>query len=104
MRNWIQTLTCVLGTATALWSGTTFGAELRVLKNLYSAAAQELAAQHFFRPKNPATLARYAMRYRPVELLTVKDFAGGWEKSQQVHFADGGIFDQIHQRHQPYKS
>ena len=71
---------------------------------LYSDAAQELAAQHFFRPKNPAILARYATRYKPVELLTVNEIAGGWEKAQQVHFADGGIFDQIHQRHRPHKS
>lgn len=68
---------------------------------LYSDAAQELAAQHFFRPKNPAILARYATRYRPVELLTVSEVAGGWEKAQQVHFADGGIFDQIHPRRKP---
>jgi len=71
---------------------------------LYSAAAQELAAQHFCRPKNQAILARCATRYKPVELLTVKEIAGGWEKAQQVHFADGGIFDQIHQRHQSHKS
>jgi len=67
------------------------------LEFLYSDAGQELAAQHFFRPKNPAILARYATRYQPVELLTVNDIAGSWQRAQQVHFADGGIFDQIYQ-------
>ena len=67
------------------------------LEFLYSDQGQELAAQHFFRPKNPTMLERYSTRYKPLELLTVEDIAGGWQKAQQVHFADGGIFDQIHQ-------
>jgi len=69
------------------------------LEYLYSDAGQELAAQHFFRPKNQAILARYATRYKPVELFTVADVAGGWQKAQATHFADGGIFDQIYQPH-----
>ena len=65
---------------------------------LYSDQGQELAAQHFFRPENETVLARYSARYKPLELLTVDDVAGGWQKAQQVHFADGGIFDQIYQQ------
>lgn len=67
------------------------------LEYLYSDAGQELAAQHFFRPKNPAILARYATRFKPVDLFTVDEVAGGWSKAQSVHFADGGIFDRIYQ-------
>ena len=67
------------------------------LEYLYSDAGQELAAQHFFRPKNQMILARYATRYKPLELFTVDEVAGGWQKAQKVHFADGGIFDQIYQ-------
>jgi sulfate transport system substrate-binding protein len=26
----------------------------------------------------------------------VGEIAGSWQKAQQVHFADGGIFDQIY--------
>jgi len=70
------------------------------LEYLYSDEGQELAAQHFFRPKNEAILARYATRYHPVELFTVNEVAGSWAQAQAVHFADGGIFDQIH-RHPP---
>jgi sulfate transport system substrate-binding protein len=65
------------------------------LEYLYSDEAQELAAQHFFRPGNETILARYSTRYQPLELLTVNDVAGSWQKAQQAHFADGGIFDQI---------
>jgi len=68
------------------------------LEYLYSDAGQELAAQHFFRPKNQAILARYATRFKPLALFTVDEIAGGWQQAQQVHFADGGIFDQIYQR------
>ena len=67
------------------------------LEYLYSDEGQELAAQHFFRPKNQAILARYSTRYKPLELFTVDEVAGGWAKAQQTHFADGGIFDQIYQ-------
>jgi sulfate transport system substrate-binding protein len=67
------------------------------LEYLFSEEGQELAAQHFFRPKNEAILTRYSTRYQPVELLTVNDVAGGWASAQAVHFADGGIFDQIYQ-------
>jgi sulfate transport system substrate-binding protein len=67
------------------------------LEYLYSDEGQELAAEHFFRPKNEAILARYATRYQPLELFTVSDVAGGWAQAQAVHFADGGVFDQIYQ-------
>ncbi len=66
------------------------------LEYLYSDAGQELAAQHYFRPKNQAVLTRYAARYKPLDLFTVDEVAGSWQKAQKVHFADGGIFDQIY--------
>ena len=67
------------------------------LEYLYSDAGQELAAQHFFRPQNQTILARYSTRYKPLELFTVDEIAGGWQKAQKTHFADGGVFDQIFQ-------
>jgi sulfate transport system substrate-binding protein len=67
------------------------------LEYLYSDTGQELAAQHFFRPRNETILARYSTRYKPLELFTVDEIAGGWQQAQKIHFADGGIFDQIYQ-------
>jgi sulfate transport system substrate-binding protein len=67
------------------------------LEYLYSDEGQELAAEHYFRPVDQTILARYSTRYKPVDLFTVDEIAGGWEKAQEVHFADGGIFDQIYQ-------
>jgi sulfate transport system substrate-binding protein len=68
------------------------------LEHLYSDEGQELAAQHYFRPQNQTILARYSTRYKPFESFTVDEIAGGWNKAEQVHFADGGIFDQISQK------
>ena len=67
------------------------------LEFLYSDTGQELAAQHFFRPQNQAILARYATRYKPLDLFTVDEIVGSWQQAQKTHFADGGVFDQIFQ-------
>ena len=34
-------------------------------------------------------------RFAALELLTIDQF-GGWSQAQKLHFADGGIFDQIY--------
>ncbi len=66
------------------------------LEFLYSDAGQELAAKYFFRPKNQKALAKFPDRFPPLELFTVNEIAGGWQKAQEPHFSDGGIFDQIY--------
>jgi len=67
------------------------------LEYLYSDAAQELAAKHYFRPQNAAVLAKFSDRFKPLELQSVEAVAGSWAKAQKIHFADGGLFDQIYQ-------
>ncbi|WP_394823245.1 sulfate ABC transporter substrate-binding protein [Pendulispora albinea] len=67
------------------------------VKYLYSDEGQEIAARRYYRPRNPAVFAKYAARFPAVKLFTVDDTFGGWTKTQKVHFADGGIFDQIYQ-------
>jgi sulfate transport system substrate-binding protein len=67
------------------------------LEYLYSDAGQELAAKYYFRPKSQAALNKFPNRFKPLELFTVNDVTGGWDKAQKTHFADGGIFDQIYQ-------
>ncbi|HTR40626.1 MAG TPA: sulfate ABC transporter substrate-binding protein [Pseudomonadales bacterium] len=66
------------------------------LEYLYSDEGQKLAAEHFFRPGNETILERYSTRYKPLETFTVDEVAGNWQKAQKVHFAEGGIFDQIY--------
>ena len=67
------------------------------LEFLYSDAGQELAAKYYFRPENQSILAKYAGRFKSLTLFTVDEVAGGWQKVQQTHFSDGGVFDQIYQ-------
>jgi len=64
------------------------------LQILYSPEAQELAAQHYYRPSDPAVADRYRDRFPAMPMTTIADL-GGWQKMQHVHFADGALFDQV---------
>lgn len=66
------------------------------LEQLYSQAAQDIAAQNFFRPVDAAVLRRYAHQFPSVEMLSIDANFGGWAKAQARFFAKGGIFDQIY--------
>jgi len=63
---------------------------------LYGKEAQELAAQHFFRPRDTEVMARHAGQFKPVTLFSIDETFGGWNKAQSAHFNDGGVFDQIY--------
>jgi len=77
----------------ALRRGTTDVARA-YLEYLYSKEGQEIAARHYYRPRDAAVAARYANVFPKVNLVTIADF-GGWTKAQATHFADGGVFDKI---------
>ncbi len=67
------------------------------LEYLYSNEGQELAAPAFFSvPETKPSSRDIPPVTKPLELFTVDEVAGGWQKAQRVHFADGGIFDQIY--------
>ncbi len=66
------------------------------LKFLYTPQAQEIEARDFYRPRDPAILAKYRSQFPNIPLATVDGDFGGWEKAQVTHFADGGVFDQIY--------
>jgi sulfate/thiosulfate transport system substrate-binding protein len=67
------------------------------LEFLYTPAAQEIVAQNFFRPRDPAVGAKYASQFPSLSMLTIdKDF-GGWKTAQPKFFGDGGVFDKIYQ-------
>ena len=68
------------------------------LEYLYSPEAQELAAKHYFRPRDPAALARHADRFKPMQFFTVNEVFGSWTNAQKTHFADGALFDQIYEK------
>ena len=65
------------------------------LQFLYGAPAQDLAARWHYRPTDPAILAAHRAAFPDIELVSVDDVFGGWAEAHRVHFADGGVFDQI---------
>jgi sulfate transport system substrate-binding protein len=65
------------------------------LSHLYSVEAQEIAARHYLRPRIPEVARKYADRFPSVELFTVDEVFGGWEEAERVHFAAGGVLDQL---------
>jgi len=67
------------------------------LQYLYSLEAQELAAKHYYRPRDAKVAEKYSKQFAKVNLITIDEVFGGWEKAQKTHFADGGTFDQIYE-------
>ena len=65
------------------------------LEQLYTPAGQEIAAQNYYRPRDPKVAAKYANQFAKVKLVTIDQVFGGWQKAQKAHFNDGGIFDEI---------
>jgi sulfate/thiosulfate transport system substrate-binding protein len=64
------------------------------LEFLYTPEGQDIAARHFYRPRDPAVAAKYANQFATVELVSIEHF-GGWKQVQARHFATGGVFDEI---------
>jgi sulfate transport system substrate-binding protein len=68
------------------------------LQFLYTAPAQEIAAKHYFRPRDAAVFARYRETFQPLTTFTIDSAFGGWTKAQATHFDDGGAYDRLNQR------
>ncbi len=66
------------------------------LEYLYSEEGQEIAAKNFYRPRLASVAAKYANQFPKIELFTINELFGDWQKAQKTHFADGGVFDQIY--------
>lgn len=67
------------------------------LEHLYSEEGQEIAAKHFYRPRMPSVAARHSDTFAKVNMFTIDEVFGGWQKAQKLHFAEGGVFDQVTQ-------
>jgi sulfate transport system substrate-binding protein len=66
------------------------------VKFLYTRKAQEIEAKNYYRPRDPQVAKAFAKKFPALKLYTVDKEFGGWQKAQQVHFIDGGIFDQVY--------
>lgn len=65
------------------------------LQYLYSPEGQEIEARHFYRPRDPKIVARYASQFPPIKLWTLGSEFKDWRNAQKTHFAEGGVYDQI---------
>ena len=68
------------------------------LEYLYTPEGQEIAAQNYYRPRNPQVAAKYAGQFSKVNLFSIDEVFGGWRRAQPEHFNDGGVFDRIFTR------
>ncbi len=62
---------------------------------LYSPEAQRILAENGNRVNDETVKAEFADKFPQVELLTVEDVFGGWDKVQSEHLAEGGILDKV---------
>ena len=68
------------------------------LKFLYTEEAQDIIGKNFYRPTSAKAQAKYAKQLPKVNLFTIDEAFGGWDKAAKDHFADGASFDQIYAR------
>ncbi|MFZ3219843.1 MAG: sulfate ABC transporter substrate-binding protein [Rhodoferax sp.] len=67
------------------------------LKYLYSEEGQDIAGKNFYRPAvSQKAQAKYAKQFARLNLFTIDQAFGGWDKAAKDHFADGAAFDQIY--------
>jgi sulfate transport system substrate-binding protein len=66
------------------------------LQFLYTLEGQEIAAKHYYRPRNQVVVDKYGAQFPKLQLFTIDQVFGGWAKAQKTHFDDGGVFDQIY--------
>ncbi|MNR84374.1 Sulfate-binding protein precursor [compost metagenome] len=66
------------------------------LKYLYSDEGQDIVGKHYYRPTGAKAKAKYAAQFPKLDLVTIDNAFGGWDKADKEHFADGGTFDQIY--------
>lgn len=68
------------------------------LDYLYSPEGQEIAAKNYYRPRDKAIAEKYQSSFPKLELFTLNDVFGDWQSAQKIHFATGGVFDEISRR------
>lgn len=68
------------------------------LEYLYSPEGQDLAGKHYYRPRDEKAAEKYKAQFSSVKLFTIDEVFGGWSTAQEIHFKDGGVFDQIYDK------
>ena len=66
------------------------------LKYLYTDAAQEIIARHFYRPTNETVLKAHAATFPALRMFGVKEIALDFPDAHKQFIAEGGVFDKIY--------
>ncbi len=66
------------------------------LRYVYTDEAQEVAAQHFYRPGNEAVLQAHAATFPALRLFAITEVAESFQDAHRQFIAEGGIFDEIY--------
>jgi sulfate/thiosulfate transport system substrate-binding protein len=64
------------------------------LQYLYSPEGQAIAARNYFRPRDLQIEKRFSSLFKPIKRFTVDEKFNGWAAAQQIHFSEGGSYDQ----------
>jgi sulfate/thiosulfate-binding protein len=66
------------------------------LRWVFSDEGQEIAAKNFYRPTNPAILAKHASTFPNIQVFPVAALGESWDVVNRKFFGEGGVFDQIY--------
>ena len=67
------------------------------LRFAYTDEAQDVIAQHFYRPGNPEALQRHAATFPDIRLFAVTEIAESFHAAHREFIAEGGVFDRIYE-------
>jgi sulfate transport system substrate-binding protein len=70
------------------------------LRFAYTEEAQEIFAKHFYRPSNPAVLARHASSFPPLRRFAVTEIAPSFAEAYRELIGEGGVFDTLYWQRQ----
>ncbi len=66
------------------------------LRYLYTDAAQQIIARHFYRPTNEAVLKAHAATFPALRMFSIKEIALDFPDAHKQFIAEGGVFDKIY--------
>ena len=66
------------------------------LKYAYTDEAQELIAQHFYRPTNEEILKKHAADFPSIRLFAITEIAKDFQDAHKQLIGEGGVFDSIY--------
>ena len=51
---------------------------------LYTAKAQEIAARHYYRPRDQKVMEKFARQFPSIEMFTVDEVFGSWKEAEEI--------------------